>query len=88
MAGLDQFIKENEATHIYCRTLNNLLPHIKGVSFYHIPDKHYADKQEYYITSTNSDTNETGNIAIEFIHDENTEEDNRFALYQPEGCRS
>ncbi len=88
VAALDQFIKENEATCIYHWTLNNLPPHVKGWSFYHISDDHHTDEWGYYITSTNPNTNETGSIAIEFIHNENTQEDNWFALYQPEGRKS
>jgi hypothetical protein len=43
------------------------------------------EKRGYYIDWTDPTTNQSGSIAVEFIHDKNTQEDSWYTLYQSEG---
>ena len=85
MAGTERFIKNNEATRVYRRTFDDLPSHVKGRAYYNTPLPSALEERGYYVDWTDPATNQSGSIAVEFIHDENTQEDSWYALYQSEG---
>ena len=85
MAAIEHFIKTEEATWIYRQTFDNLPTHIKGHAYYNTPLPSALEECGYYVDWTDPTTNQSGSITVEFIHDENTQEDSWYTLYQPEG---
>ena len=85
MAGTERFIRTKEVTRIYCQTFDNLPAHLKGHAYYNALLPSALEECGYYVDWTDTTTNQSSSIAVEFIHDENTQEDSWYALYQPEG---
>jgi hypothetical protein len=85
MVGTAHFIKTDEATRVYHRTFDDLPTHVKGCACYNTPLPSVLEERGYYVDWTDPATNQSRSIAVEFIHDENVQEDSWYALYQLEG---
>jgi len=75
MAGVERFIKTDKATQVYRRTFNSLPTHVKERAYYNTPLLSALEECGYYVDWTDPTTNQSRSIAVEFIHDENTQED-------------
>jgi hypothetical protein len=63
-----------------CNTSDDLPLYIKGTTYWRASSKGFEKTHRYYITDKNPKTRHNNFIALEFIRNQRTEEDNWYIL--------